>query len=144
MRSSVLVDDEPEYDQEARGKLAAAGLTSDEEEDRLGGASGYDTDSNQAEAGQKLIGDTEDAELAAAEATKGQKQRKRKTKQSRSRSKSREPSAKGTPRLKKRAREQGQLSLQLKLCSCPLIALVALLNARQQIACSYYPVPLRE
>lgn len=109
----MLVDDEPEYDQEARGKLAAAGLTSDEEEDRPGQGSGYETDSNQAEAGQHPGGDTEDAELAAAGATRGQKQRKRKSKQSRSRSKSREPSAKGTPRLKKRARQQGQLLLQL-------------------------------
>ena len=97
----VLADGEPEYDREARNKLAAAGLTSDEEEEGHGGASGYDTDSQQAEAG----GDAE------RPASKGHKSRKRKEKPSRSRSKSRERGAKGTPRLKKRAREPGQCLL---------------------------------
>lgn len=97
----MLADGELEYDREARNKLAAAGLTSDEEEEGHGGASGYDTDSQQAEAS----GDAQDVERPAS---KGDKPRKRKDKPSRSRSKSRERGAKGTPRLKKRAREPGQ------------------------------------
>ena len=100
----MLPDGEPEYDREARNKLAAAGLTSDEEEEGPGGASGYDTDSQQAEAG----GDAEDVERPAS---KGSKPMKRKHKQSRSRSKSRERGAKSTPRLKKRAREPGECLL---------------------------------
>lgn len=108
----VAADGEPEYDREARSKLAAAGLTSDEEEEGHAGASGYDTDSQQAEAG----GDARDAERPAS---KGHKPRKRKEKPSRSRSKSRERVAKGTPRLKKRAREPGQhLLVAVMLSQC--------------------------
>lgn len=98
---------EPEYDEDARRKLAATGLESDEEEAGAGAASGYDTDDNQADApptgSQQPVG--EDAELAAAGAVKGGKI---KQKQSKSRSKSRERDTKGTPRLKKRQREPGQ------------------------------------
>lgn len=94
-------DGEPEYDRDARSKLAAAGLTSDEEMEDEGGASGSDTDGQQAEAG-------EDATGGERTASKAQKSRKRTDKPSRSRSKSRERSSKGTPRLKKRAREPGQ------------------------------------
>ena len=101
----VVEDGEPEYDREARGKLAAAGLTSDEEEGQ-GGASGYDTDSPHAESGAAA----RDAEQTAS---KGQKQRKQMDKPSRSRSKSRERSTKGTPRLKKRAREPSQPGILL-------------------------------
>ncbi|DBA73696.1 TPA: hypothetical protein ACH3X2_009676 [Trebouxia sp. C0005] len=97
---------EPEYDEDARRKLAATGLESDEEEAGAGAASGYDTDDNQADApptgSQQPVG--EDAELAAAGAVKGGKI---KQKQSKSRSKSRERDTKGTPRLKKRQREPG-------------------------------------
>jgi len=102
-------DDEPgpEYKEDARRKLAATGLESDEEEAGAGEASGYDTDDNQADgppAGSRQpLG--EDAELAAAGAVKGGK---KKQKQSRSRSKSRERDTKGTPRLKKRQREPGR------------------------------------
>ncbi|KAL3140102.1 hypothetical protein ABBQ38_004382 [Trebouxia sp. C0009 RCD-2024] len=91
-------DGEPEYDQDARSKLAAAGLTSDEEEEGQGGASGFDSDSHPAEAGQ-------DATDAVRKAPKGNRKQKRDDKPSRSRSKSRERGTKGTPRLKKRARE---------------------------------------
>ena len=105
----MLADGEPEYDREARNKLAAAGLTSDEEEEGHGGASGNDTDSQQAEAG----GDAQDVERPAS---KGHKSRKRKDKPSRSRSKSRERGAKGTPRLKKRARQPGQCLLVAFRC----------------------------
>ena len=97
---------EPEYNEDARRKLAATGLESDEE-GGAGEASGYDTDDNQAHeppAGSRQpLG--EDAELAAAGAVKGGK---KKQKQSRSRSKSRERDTKSTPRLKKRQREPGQ------------------------------------
>ncbi len=95
---------EPEYNEDARRKLAATGLESDEEE---AGAAGYDTDDNQADAppagSRQPLG--EDAELAAAGAVKGGK---KKQKQSRSRSKSRERDTKSMPRLKKRQREPGQ------------------------------------
>lgn len=116
----MLTDDEPEYDQEARGKLAAAGLTSDEEDqgqDQQGG-SGYDPDSNQADAGQRPGGDSGDAELAAAGASKKDKHQKGRDKRSRSRSKSREKSVKASPWLKKRAREPGQPLRMLYLFFC--------------------------
>ena len=100
----MLADGEPEYDQDARSKLAAAGLTSDEEEGGQGGASGYDWDSHPAEGGRDAVG-------AARTASKGSKKQKRDDKPSRSRSKSRERGGKGTPRLKKRAREPGQALL---------------------------------
>lgn len=102
--TAVLADGEPEYDQDARSKLAAAGLTSDEEEEGQGGASGFDSDSHPAEAGQ-------DATDAVRKAPKGNRKQKRDDKPSRSRSKSRERGTKGTPRLKKRAREPGQALL---------------------------------
>jgi len=103
----LLTDEEQEYNEDARRKLANAGLTSDEEDEGAAGASGYDTDSNQADAPRagSRQPQGEDAELAAAGAVKGGKH---KQKQSRSRSKSRERDAKGTPRLKKRQREPGQ------------------------------------
>lgn len=111
---------EPEYNEDARRKLAATGLTSDEEDEGAAGASGYDTDSNQADApqagSQRPHG--EDAELAAAEAVKGGK---KKQKASRSRSKSRERDSKGTPRLKKRPREPGQLHMHHFVLHCPAL-----------------------
>lgn len=100
-------DQEPESNEGARQKLANTGLESDDEDEVAAGASGYDTDDNQVEAGrahsQQPPG--EDAELAAAGAVRGGTQKQMKH---RSRSKSREGDAKATPRLKKRQREPGQ------------------------------------
>ena len=96
-----------EYDDEARRKLANTGLTSDEE-DEPGKASGYESDSNQADANRSGSQRGEDAELASAGAIKGGK-----AKQKRARSKSREREPKATPRLKKRQKQPGQSLLQL-------------------------------
>ena len=108
LKVGAHIDDEPEpeYNEDARRKLAATGLESDEEEAGAGEASGYDTDDNQADApADSRQPHGEDAELAAAGAVKGGK---KKQKQSRPRSKSRDRDTKGTPRLKKRQREPGQ------------------------------------